>query len=46
MKIEETFRDWKALLGIEANMNRRWLWMDRTMGLVILAYAIALLAGE
>ncbi len=27
-------------------MNRRWLWMDRTMGLVVLAYALALLAGE
>ncbi len=27
-------------------MNQRWRWMDRTMGLVLLAYGMALLAGE
>ncbi len=39
-------RDDTLLLGIEANMNQRRDWMDRTMGLVLLAYGIALLAGE
>ena len=46
MRIEAGFRDLKSLLDIEANMNQRQVWMDRTMGLVLLAYGIALLAGE
>ena len=46
MRIEAGFRDLKSHLGIEANMNQRRDWMDRTMGLVLLAYGIALLAGE
>ena len=46
MKIEESFRDIKSLLGITENMNRQRLWMERTMGLVLLAYAIGYLAGE
>ncbi len=46
MRIEAGFRDLKSYLDIEANMNQRWAWMDRTMGLVLLAYGLALLAGE
>jgi len=46
MKIEESFRDIKSLLGVTENMNRQRLWMERTMGLVLLAYAIGYLAGE
>jgi len=39
-------RDIKSLLGVTENMNRQRLWMERTMGLVLLAYAIGYLAGE
>jgi len=46
MKIEESFRDIKSLLGVTENMNRQRLWMERTMGLVLLAYAMGYLAGE
>ncbi len=46
MRIEETFRDWKTLLHVEAKMNQRWPWMHRTVGLVILTYAIGMVTGE
>ena len=46
MRIEEGFRDFKTLLGLTQNMNRQRLWMERTLGLVLLAYVVAYLAGE
>ncbi len=46
MRIEEAFRDGKTLLLVEANMNQRWPGMSRTMGRVVLAYAMGMVAGE
>jgi len=46
MKIEESYRDLKSLLGIERVMNKRQDRMEKILALILLAYAIALLVGE
>lgn len=46
MKIEETFRDLKGLLGMNRLMNKRQENMEKMLALLLLVYAIALLIGE
>ena len=46
MKIEESFRDMKNLLGLEKLMNKRREQMKKMVALLLLAYAIGLWLGE
>ncbi len=46
VKIEESFRDLKSLLGIERGMNRKQELMEKTLALVVLAYTVGMLTGE
>ncbi|BAJ62893.1 putative transposase for insertion sequence element [Anaerolinea thermophila UNI-1] len=46
MKIEQTFRDLKGLLGMTRLMNKRQENMEKMLALLLLVYAIALLVGE
>ncbi len=46
MKIDESYRDLKSLLGMERVMNKRQEYMEKVLALILLAYAIALLIGE
>ncbi|MEM4203368.1 MAG: hypothetical protein QXS54_04790, partial [Candidatus Methanomethylicaceae archaeon] len=45
-KIEEGFRDLKGLLGMGRVMNKRQDYMEKTLALLLLVYAIGLLVGE
>ena len=46
MKIEETFRDLKSLLGLEKVMNQQQAKMEQMVALVLLAYTLGVLVGE
>jgi hypothetical protein len=46
MKIEQTFRDLKSMLGMSRLMNKRQLNMEKMLALLVLVYAIAMLVGE
>jgi Transposase DDE domain. len=46
MKIEESFRDLKSLLHIDAVMNKTQANMEQMVALVMLAFTIGLLIGE
>lgn len=46
MKIEESFRDMKSLLGLERLMNKRRDHMEKMVALLLIAYAIGLWLGE
>lgn len=46
MKIEESFRDMKSLLGLEKLMNKRREHMEKMVALLLIAYAIGLWLGE
>jgi hypothetical protein len=46
MKIEESYRDLKSLMGIGRVMSKRRENMEKIIGMVMLAYAVALLVGE
>jgi len=46
MKIEETFRDLKSLLGLEKVMNQHQAKMEQMVALVMLAYTLGVLVGE
>jgi|Deesub1362A_J573_1020465.scaffolds.fasta_scaffold15241_2 hypothetical protein len=46
MKIEESFRDLKGLLGMERLMNKTQENMEKMIALLLIVYAIALLVGE
>jgi hypothetical protein len=46
MKIEETFRDLKSLLGLEKVMNQQQAKMEQLVALVLLAYTLGVLVGE
>ena len=46
MKIEESFKDVKDLLGITKIMNKRQAYMEQMVALVLLAYSIILMIGE
>lgn len=46
MKIEETYRDLKSLLGMTKLMNKRQVYMEKMVGLLLLTFTIGLLVGE
>ncbi len=46
MKVEESFRDLKGLLGMTRLMNKQQQNMERMLALLLLVYAIGLLVGE
>jgi hypothetical protein len=46
MKIEESFRDLKNLLGLEKMMNKKRESMEKMVAWVLIAYAISLIVGE
>jgi len=46
MKIEESFRDMKNLLGLEKLMNKRRDHMEKMVALLLIAYTIGLWLGE
>lgn len=46
MKIEETFRDLKSLLGMTRLMNKQQKIMEKMLAMLLLVYAIGLLIGE
>jgi len=46
MKIEETFRDLKSLLGLERQMNKSWEYMEKMVALLLLVYTVGVLLGE
>lgn len=46
MKIDESFKDLKSLLGIDRVMNKRQANMEKMVALLLIAYAIGLLVGE
>jgi hypothetical protein len=46
MKIDESFRDLKSLLGMTKLMNKRQIYMEKMVALLLLVYAIGLLVGE
>jgi hypothetical protein len=46
MKIEESFRDLKSLLGMTRLMNKQQAYMEKMLALLLLTFAIGLLIGE
>lgn len=46
MKIDESFRDLKSLLGMTKRMNKQQQIMEKMLALLLLVYAIGLLIGE
>ena len=46
MKIEESFKDIKDLLGVSKIMNKHQDYMEQMIALVLLAFSIAFLIGE
>jgi hypothetical protein len=46
MKIEESFRDLKSLLGMTKGMNKKQEIMEKMLALLFLVFAIGLLVGE
>jgi hypothetical protein len=46
MKIDETFRDLKSLLGMGKLMNKQQTYMEKMLALLLLVFAIGLLLGE
>jgi hypothetical protein len=46
MKIEETYRDLKSLLGLTKLMNKRQVYMEKMVSLLLLVFTISLLVGE
>lgn len=46
MKIEETYRDLKSLLGLRKLMNKQQVYMEKMVALLLLTFTIGLLVGE
>jgi hypothetical protein len=46
MKIEESFRDWKSLLGLSQLMNKQQIHLEQMLALSLLAYVLGLFLGE
>lgn len=46
MKIEQSFRDCKDLLGLDRIVNKQQVYMEQMVALVLLAYVLALFWGE
>jgi hypothetical protein len=46
MKIDETFKDLKSLLGLIKLMNKRQVYMEKMLALLLLTFTSGLLVGE
>jgi hypothetical protein len=46
MKIDETFRDLKSLLGMTKLMNKQQVYMEKMLAILLLTFTIGLLVGE
>jgi hypothetical protein len=46
MKIEETFRDLKSLLGMTKLMNKQQIYMEKMLAILLLTFTIGLIVGE
>lgn len=46
MKIDESFRDLKSLLGMDKMMHQKRHWLEQMICLALIAYAIGLVLGE
>jgi len=46
MKIDETFKDLKSLLGLVKLMNKQQVYMEKMLALLLLTFTIGLLVGE
>ena len=46
MKIEETYRDLKSLLGLTKLINKQQVYMEKMVALLLLIFTIGLLVGE
>ncbi|HVP41625.1 MAG TPA: hypothetical protein VMS95_06705, partial [Candidatus Krumholzibacteriaceae bacterium] len=46
MKVEETYRDLKSLLGMTKLMNKQQIYMEKMVALLLLVFTIGLLVGE
>jgi len=46
MKIEETYRDLKSLLGLTKLMNKQQIYMEKMIALLLMVFTIGLLVGE
>ena len=46
MKIEESFRDLKSLLGMGRLMNKRQEYMEKMLAFLLIVFAVGLLLGE
>ena len=46
MKIEESFRDLKSLLGMTKLMNKQQIYMEKMLALLFLVFTIGLMLGE
>ncbi|MFO7714273.1 hypothetical protein [Desulfosarcina sp.] len=46
MKIEETYRDLKSLLGLTKLMNKQQIYMEKMVALLLLIFTVGLLVGE
>jgi hypothetical protein len=46
MKIEQTYRDLKSLLGLTKLMNKQQVYMEKMISLLLLTFTIGLLVGE
>lgn len=46
MKIEQTYRDCKSLLGLTKLMNKQQVYMEKMVALLLLTFTIGLLVGE
>jgi hypothetical protein len=46
MKIEQTYRDLKSLLGLTRLMNKQQVYMEKMVSLLLLTFTIGLLVGE
>ena len=46
MKIEESFRDLKSLLGLTKLMNKQQVYMEKMLALLLLVFAVGLMLGE
>jgi hypothetical protein len=46
MKIEESFRDLKSILGMTKTMNKQQAYMEKMLALLFIVYSISFLLGE
>jgi len=46
MKIEESFRDLKSLLGMTKLMNKQQVYMEKMLALLLIVFTIGLIVGE